>query len=173
VVPRRGRWKTVCARGADPALPCGRSASPLDGVMSATAYIRGHERTFAAIALAAASFVSVVNPGDLKCWGTFGGCWVLILVKTAPYVLCAVFWLPWRSAFARSTAMDFSLVLLTLTVFVHAPSFFWPGRTALGDMYGLGVIIYGVVGCLLVAVGSAIACVVEFIGRARRTREDD
>ena len=141
--------------------------------MSATAYIRGHERTLAAIALAAASLVSVVNPGDLECWGTFGGCWVMILVKTAPYVLCAVFWLPWRSAFARSTAMDFSLVLLTLTVFVHAPSFFWPGQAALGDMYGLGVIIYGVVGCLLVAAGSAIACVVEFIGRARRTREDD
>jgi hypothetical protein len=30
VVTRRGRWKTVCARGAYPALPGGRSPSPLD-----------------------------------------------------------------------------------------------------------------------------------------------
>src|SRR5438876_6483943 len=29
VVPRRGRWKTVCARGADPAWSCGPSTSPL------------------------------------------------------------------------------------------------------------------------------------------------
>jgi len=29
VVVRRGRWKTVCARGADPALVRGRSTSPL------------------------------------------------------------------------------------------------------------------------------------------------
>ena len=29
VVTRRGRWKTVCARGARQALLCGRSTSPL------------------------------------------------------------------------------------------------------------------------------------------------
>jgi hypothetical protein len=98
---------------------------------------------------------------------------MLIGVKAAPYVLCGVLWLPWRAAFARSTALDFSLVLLSLTVFVHAPSFFYPAQTALGDMYGLGVIVYGIIGCLLVAVGSVIACLVEFIRRARRTRDDD
>jgi hypothetical protein len=37
VVPRRGRGKTVCARGARSALPGGPSTSPLDGMPSLTA----------------------------------------------------------------------------------------------------------------------------------------
>jgi hypothetical protein len=36
---RRGRWKTVCARGADQAPSVGRSASPLDGSMVSTLWI--------------------------------------------------------------------------------------------------------------------------------------
>src|SRR5437667_605764 len=33
VVVRRGRPRTVCARGADQAATCGRSASPLDAMV--------------------------------------------------------------------------------------------------------------------------------------------
>src|ERR1700739_3721619 len=34
MVKRRGRRKTVCDRGADPAASCGRSASPLAAVLT-------------------------------------------------------------------------------------------------------------------------------------------
>ena len=44
MVVRRGRWKTVCARGACPAWSSGPSTSPLDGFGTAMRKVQGADR---------------------------------------------------------------------------------------------------------------------------------
>lgn len=75
---RRGRWKAVCARGSYPALACGRSASPLDGMSHALLW------------LSRRSSLSVLGP-SVDLGGLLG--WLPPYFRSTPVASAG----PWRS----------------------------------------------------------------------------
>ena len=75
VVVRRGRFGTLCARGAYLALLGGRSTSPLDGAWDALAVMNAFARAFVLINRVFGAFAAFVGIYVLagSVWGTLHG----------------------------------------------------------------------------------------------------
>jgi hypothetical protein len=89
----------------------------------------------------------------------------ILVVQLAPYLLCAVLWLPWRAPRAASTALTLSALLFLLAVLVYLPMLWAPGARG-GDMIGLAFAAISAATTVGVVFGSAVALLVPWL-RAR------
>jgi hypothetical protein len=94
----------------------------------------------------------------------------ILLVQLAPYVLCAVLWLPWRAPRAASTAVTLSALLLLVAVVLYLPMLWAPGARG-GDMIALAFAAISAATTAVLLFGSALALLVPWLrARARHGR---
>jgi|KBSMisStaDraftv2_1062788.scaffolds.fasta_scaffold410796_2 hypothetical protein len=92
----------------------------------------------------------------------------ILLVQAAPYVVCAVIWLPWRTPVARTPSLILAALLFVAALVVYLPILWTPAKNG-GDMIGLAYILISVVTTAGVLLGSATAGLMLWLrGRAQR-----
>lgn len=89
----------------------------------------------------------------------------ILLVQLAPYLLCAVLWLPWRKPRAASTALTLAALLLLVAVLLYLPMLWAPGARG-GDMIGLAFAAISAATTVGLLLGSAVALAAPWL-RAR------
>lgn len=84
---------------------------------------------------------------------------MIFISQAIPFAVCALLWLPWKSASTAQGARILAVILFAITVAFVAPSWWSPGKHS-GDMVGLGYIMGSIALTSVVLTGSFATYVV-------------
>jgi hypothetical protein len=90
-----------------------------------------------------------------------------LLLQVAPYLLCAVLWLPRRAPKAANTALTLSALLLLIAVVLYLPMLWAPGAQG-GDMIALAFGAISAASTAVLLFGSALALLVPWLRTRNR-----
>lgn len=97
----------------------------------------------------------------------------LLLIQLVPYILCAIFWLPWSAPEAGRAGVIFAALLLLAAMVLYMPMLWDPSAQG-GDMIGLAFVAISLGSSAVLLLSSAVVfLVLRWRARARQGRKPE